>query len=202
MSKFIEYYLEFKKEMNVKNIQNVIKTAKQHIDLKKNKDIKDLIEKIENHKNRYSLDNEISCLIELIVKHDFVASFFAKEAGRQNASEKAQLKFLKERGIILENLPNSKTTGKSIKGVAKTLDFKSIKYPNRYFIAKVCMGNGGSQDGTFNEVRDALKNAILGEGEELYALIDGTRFHETAIKELEKLETTTIKITNCDKYTE
>ena len=199
--KFVDYFIRYKKIMNAENINIVVDLAKKHSLDKKDKNIRDLIIKIENHKNRYSLTNSSEELIALIIEHDFVASFFAKEAGKQNASEKAQLNYLKNKNINLEDLPNSIIKGGyKMEGVAKTLDYRSKKYPNRYFIGKVCMGNGGAQDSVFNEVRDAVKNVILKPNEELYALIDGTRFHADALIELKQYETNKIKITNCDDY--
>lgn len=200
---YIEYFIDFKKRMNVKNIKDVVETAEAYSLDKSNTKINDLKYKIINHIERYSLSNSLEDFMCLIIEHECMASFFAKEAGKQNASEKAQLSFLKQRGITLKDLPNSKKKGKIIKGVEKTLDFTSIKFPNRFFIAKTCMGSGGSQDGTFNEVRDAVRNLYNDpQPEEVYALVDGTRFHKEAVEILKKYETDNIKITNSNIYTE
>lgn len=192
---FKNYFEKIKKDTHQLNILLIQKQIEDN-------DIpEDVIKKVKNQIDRARLTDTVDDFIEEIRTSKILASYICISPGRQNISENLQLKFLKEKEVVIKNLGNNAVR---FDGVECSMDYQSIKYPKRYFIAKVCNGSGGSQSAVVREIERSLshvKNNHL--NNEFYALLDGTRFDVDTMNTLrEEFETDRIKILSVNNYTE
>ena len=192
MSAFNEWFEDLRSKAHNKNTITVQKEAAGKI-------LPDyLIKKINNQIKRALLSVSFEDFCTEITESEVLASYVCKPPSKQNDSEKLQLKFLKEKNVILKNLGNDAVR---FDGVECSMDFQSIKFPKRYFIGKVCIGQGGAQNSTYREVKRSLEFLQDNHIEfEFYALVDGSRFDD--LSELKKFENNRVKVMSCNDYKE
>lgn len=201
---YFSFYNTYLIKENSKNLKAIKQDAKTYIgDPNKEKHLKivrDLIFKVDNHIERYNLNVSRIYVMNSISDSDLVASMFAISATKQSASEKSQLLWMKHKGIDLYNLSTKEFLIKN----AKSADFQSNTFDNRYFIAKVISGHGGAQDNQNDDVLktlNALHNPIYRE-HEFIVLADGDYYTEEKIAELKREAPRNTTITNSDDYLE
>ena len=192
MKKFNEWFNNLRRSAHRLNTLLVQKEAQE------NEVPEYLKKKIDNQIYRAMLPVTFDEFLIEIKDSEILASYICKPPSKQNDSERLQLKFLKEKEIDLKNLGNNAVR---FNGVECSMDFQSKKFPKRYFIAKVCIGRGGAQNGVFREVYRSLE--FLKENHldyEFYALVDGDRFDD--LSELKQFETDRVKVMSVNNYTE
>lgn len=146
-----------------------------------------------------------------ILNNDLIASFFIKEPGRQNITEKAVAnkikKFKKVKDFI--NLPptanlfvedgeitNKRKLNKSIDYTWKTGDKKV------YASQKYTKDSGGSQDNQYKDIVSFLSSAIKSQNKEIvfFAIVDGNYFdNQLKTKLRTKYETSHVKICSLEE---
>ena len=155
-----------------------------------------VLKKVRSHLNRFGLDaEEFDTILSLIIENKLFASMFAKKPNNQNISESTQLSYLKSKGFDVQNLGNDSLR---YKGLDKSIDFI---YNDFNVIAKVCNSRGGHQDNVVLEIEhaiDFLSNNLM--DKKFIFLLDGTRFDDQTIKELNEKSSERIILTNCDKF--
>lgn len=176
----------------MKNFNHVLATAKKQATksnlllVKKDAKIgtKDLIYKLYNYIDKHSLPLTVEELQYKIIEEDLIASFFAKDPGRQNIAEKTQIKYMEDAGLQVTVYPtqgkNAKymKDGKVVTGTKKELNIEiaqksldclvndvhcSLKYTNEA---------GGAQTNQKNDIVNFIKHAKKTKGK-FAAIVDG-----------------------------
>ena len=178
------------------------------------KEQRDLQKKVENHINRYNLDESPLSVIEQITTNDLIASLFAKSPTQQNSSELLQTEYALSRGFVLRKLPaggeNARRLydGNFIYGddcggkASKSIDFEC---DGTFICAKVTNGVGGGQDGVKREILDFLKQANLYNDRHLKSvnftvLADGNYYTERVLDEFKPFLTDSIRVLSSDEF--
>ena len=207
----INYWNEREPELNSNNIKEIQQLAREMLqDIKNNIDSKKetkktakkaLRKRIINWKERSGINKSIEHSLDKISNDEMFASFFAKDAKKQNTQESMQIEILyyllEEGGVLLDKyekpedlkLPSSGknqlslVNGELVKG-QKSKNHKNIdlmiELPNSitvYLTLKYTGNNGGAQDNQKHNARSFLDNR--GENEELFicAGVDGDYYH-------------------------
>jgi len=210
---FIKYYIQGLVEQNQKNILEVKKTALVLLSGSRLKKHDWLLVKIKNQIERYGLKMLVEGVLTNIVNDDYFASMYAKDASKQNASERLQKEFLSRKNIHIKKLSasgndaNRLMNGELIKGddrdgrATKSIDFE---HQGGYIFAKVTSGQGGGQDNQYRDIREFLKEANKYDrkygNRKFIALVDGDYYTTEKLNTLKGFETQNIKITNCDEF--
>jgi hypothetical protein len=223
--KYHKQQIWFKNKNNIDvcvNLASEILSNDSLICKKSRKDVKDLILKIKNYIDRWSLDESLNDILKKISMDRLVASQFAKSAVTQNISEETQLKWLNEvKSLNVEKLPSSgekawrfiKGTGKFIQTnkiedkTSHSCDFK-CKLPtwNDWIFAKVTTTQGGGQNHQRVEMINILTDMKLfidtnpNSNDRFVLLLDGDNYGGMGIDVFKKYETPRILITNSDEY--
>lgn len=231
--KFYELYKIRAREKNKANIEAATVTArncllsaedKKALSSTERKGCGELLKKVNNHIERYSLDlGAEECLKKILEEGGvLLASFFAKNATKQTLSEKVQLEFLGE--DKLENLPSSTAEslrlhkGEIIQGTKKkapTDATKSVDFRDRRMGALVCAKvtttTGGGQDNQCEDVQKFVREAVKVHRKDktappFVALLDGDYYTKEILKETEDIIPKKYKdkiiVCNSDNYFE
>jgi hypothetical protein len=195
------------------NIEKIKKIARKENLAKLRQQInqKWVSEKIINHLERNPhLNLSINDVKSLIIKDDLIASFFAKEPGRQNISEKHILSSLKQ----IEGIDNFKDADKlknhyivnntlfifnSDNEKPKDLPVKSLDFHFTYK-GKIVVGTqkytqeaGGAQDNQYRDVQAFLNNTLnMPENYIIIALLDGEYYTADKIQVLKDINSKAI----------
>ena len=212
--KFIVYYKQGLIKQNQKNILEVKKTASILLNGNRLKKHDWLLVKIKNQIERYGLKMSVEGVLSNIVNDDYFASMYAKDASKQNMSEKLQKKYLDIRNITIEKLNaagkdairlmgGELITGNDRGGKAtKSMDFKGEN--GEFIFAKVTSGQGGAQDNQYRDVREFLKEAKEYDrkygDKKFVALVDGDYYTDKKLNTLIYFQTQNIRITNSDEF--
>ena len=212
--KFIVYYNQGLVKQNQKNITEVKKTASILLNGNCLKKHDWLLVKIKNQIERYGLKMSVKEVLNHIVDDDYFASMYAKDASKQNMSEKLQKKYLGNKNITIKKLnaagrgairlmDGELITGNDRGGKAtKSMDFEGEN--GEYIFAKVTSGQGGGQDNQYRDVREFLKEAKEYDrkhgDKKFVALVDGDYYTTEKLNTLNVFQTRNIRITNCDEF--
>lgn len=168
-----------------------------------------VIDKILSHLDRHPhLQMSVSEVQTAILNDDLTASFFIKDPGRQNITEKIASTFLGKIAILKELqylgsssnlfLLNGEITQNRIAGV-KSLDFSwKLANKNCYATQKYTLGSGGAQDNQFHDVLTSVREANSINDSNLYffAIVDGDYYTNEKISILQN-EATNSQIIIC-----
>lgn len=160
---FTEYVEAEKKKIRLENISQ----------LRKEIDSSWVKEKIDNHilsfSNIFSKDE----IKTSILNNDIVASFFIKDPGRQNISEKLALEILQ-----VEKLPSQgkncirfNDEGKIVSIASNNTKSADFIWKDYYVTQKYTDSMGGAQDNQRNDVIDFLKRGSI--QHKVAAIVDG-----------------------------
>ena len=212
--KFKAYYKQGLVEQNQKNILEVKTTASILLNDNGLKKHDWLLVKIKNQIERYELKMSVKKVLNHIVDDDYFASMYAKDASKQNMSEKLQKKYLGNKNITIKKLnaagrgairlmDGELITGNDRGGKAtKSMDFEGEN--GEYIFAKVTSGQGGGQDNQYRDVREFLKEAKEYDrkhgDKKFVALVDGDYYTTEKLNTLNVFQTRNIRITNCDEF--
>lgn len=221
---FMDFYLSRNKNKSKDvNIPEVQDSAKELLENPKNKKLKWLKEKVENHISRHNFNEDFSPndFYQKIIDDVVVASCFAKPVVKQNQSEKLQSEYLKQRGIKVKKLPaTGKKSYRFIVGTGKfgqykkdedrtthSMDFfcKGKKYHD-YIMAKVTTTKGGAQNQQRHEMINIIKDMELyveknpNTNLRFVLLLDGDNYEKESFEVFKKHDSERIYITNSDQY--
>ncbi len=189
---------------------------------------RDLIKKIDNHIERVYYESNITRekILNWLSKlfddeiYEFASQQFVKDATKQTASEKAQMKCMEDNGFKLIKLPASGKnslrfdekssiliTTKTEGVTSRSFDYKR-EYDGfiEYFTGKVTFGQGGSQNGMKEEVVNFLKRAkkFLEQNSDsnfvFTALVDGDALTEDDLLSYQEYTSDRVRLVNCDNY--
>jgi len=228
---FTTIYNETLKELTQNNRIEIRKLAKSILQKQtsyedRTKKEYDLLLKIQNWINRSFFEFEVTIqeILELCVNEDKQSQItyqqFVKDAIRQSASEKAQLKAITEQGFDIRKL---RASGKeSLRFTLNNQSFTSVKIKGEtshsfdylithethqeYCMGKVTFSQGGHQDTVKDEIIDFLKRANQyiqhnpNSNYKFTALIDGDSLLDKDIKIMKKYTNDRVRLMNCDNY--
>jgi hypothetical protein len=187
-----------------------------------------LINKTKNHIERSHYTSNVTPEMLLVYcsklyedpKFEILSQQFVKDATKQSASEKAQLKCMEENGFKMVKMSASgknslRFDGKNeylipykIEGVtSRSFDY-SLKYSGitEFFLGKVVEGQGGHQNQVKSEIVNFLirSNSYLVNNSEsnliFTALVDGGSLRKKDINEYKKYTSKKVRLMSCDNY--
>ena len=229
---FDTVYKEIKKNLtrgNRRELQRLaVSLKKKGISGKLIKGERELLKKIDNHleRNHYESNIDREMIIDWLSRlnegpiYEFSAQQFVKDALKQSASEKAQMKCMEENGHPMSKMSasgkNSLRFDKESKSLIPTktegVTSRSFDYKREYngfvefFTGKVTYGQGGAQNGVKEEIVNFLKRAkkFLGENPDsnyvFTALVDGDAFTESDLLSYQQYTSDRIRLVSCDNY--
>ncbi len=229
---FNTIYNKIKETLTKKNRRELNRTAitilKKGINEKLTKNERELLKKIDNHLERSHY--EMIVTRELIldkcskifenVDYQIACQEFLKCVIKQNASEKAQMEYMKERGFEMLKLAANGKNSLRFDEDSKTLiptktegvTSRSFDYERQYhgFIeyltGKVTFGQGGSQNGMKDEIVNFLKRAksFLQQNTDsnyvFTALVDGDSLTESDLSSYTQFTSEKVRLMSCDNY--
>lgn len=205
-----------------------ISILKKGVGSKLTNDERDLIKKIDNHIERVYYESNITRekILNWLSKlfddeiYEFASQQFVKDATKQTASEKAQMKCMEDNGFKLIKLAASGKnslrfdeksliliTTKTEGVTSRSFDYKR-EYDGfiEYFTGKVTFGQGGSQNGMKEEVINFLKRAKkfleqnIDSNFVFTALVDGDALTEDDLLSYQEYTSDRVRLVNCDNY--
>ena len=205
-----------------------ISLKKKGISGKLTQDEREFLKKIDNHIERVHYDSNITRedIIEWVSKldeggiYEWGSQQFVKDALKQSASEKAQIKCMEEKGFPMSKMSasgkNSLRFDEKSKNLVLTktegITSRSFDYKREYndfveiFTGKVTYGQGGAQNGMKTEIVDFLKRAqkFLEQNPDcnfvFTALVDGDSLTDKEREEYRKYTSNKVRLMNCDTY--
>lgn len=232
---FIDIYRQVHKDLSRNNRREVVRLSVSILSKFENqkkftKTESDLIKKIDNFiiRSHYEDDmvptrNEILdwCSKSYESKlHMTAAQNFVMDATKQSASEKAQLKFMEQRGFPMEKMSSSGTNSLRFGNNSNSLvvvkiegeTSRSFDYMRKYvditeyFFGKVCFSQGGHQNSVKSELVNFLKSANdylknnLNSNLVFTALVDGDSLTQENLNEYQKYTSKNVRLMNSDSY--
>lgn len=230
---FNTVYNEIKKNLTRGNRRELHRLAvslkKKGISGKLTKGERELLKKIDNHleRNHYESNIDREMIIDWVSRlnegpiYEFSAQQFVKDALKQSASEKAQMKCMEENGFPMSKMSasgkNSLRFDKESKSLIPTktegVTSRSFDYKREYngfvefFTGKVTYGQGGAQNGVKEEIVNFLKRAkkFLEKNTDsnfvFTALVDGDAFTESDLLSYQQYTSDRIRLMSSDNYT-
>jgi len=229
---FNTIYKEIKQNLtrgNRRELQRLaVSLKKKGISGKLTRDERDFLKKIDNHIERSHYDSNITRedIIEWVSKlneggiYEWGSQQFVKDALKQSASEKAQIKCMEEKGFEMsklaasgknslrfdeksKNLIPTKTEGVT----SRSFDYKR-EYNNHieFLTGKVTFGQGGAQNGMKDEIVNFLKRAksyLQQNPDSNYvftALVDGDSLTESDLSSYKQFTSNRVRLMSCDTY--
>lgn len=205
-----------------------ISIQKKGIDSKLTSSERELLKKIDNHIKRSYYESDITRekILQWLSKlfedeiYEFLSQQFVKDATKQTASEKAQMKCMKEKGFEMLKLPasgkNSLRFDEKSKNLIPTktegVTSRSFDYKREYdgyiefLTGKVTFGQGGAQNGMKDEIVNFLKRAksyLQQNPNSNYvftALVDGDSLTENDLLSYKQFTSEKIRLMSCDNY--
>jgi hypothetical protein len=230
---FNTVYTEIKKNLTRGNRRELHRLAvslkKKGISGKLTKDERELLKKIDNHieRNHYESNIDREMIIDWLSRlnespiYEFAAQQFVKDALKQSASEKAQIKCMEENGHPMNKMSASgkkslrfdKESNSLIPTKTEGVTSRSFDYKREYdgFIeyltGKVSFGQGGGQSNMKDEIVNFLKrsNKFLSQNPNsnfvFTALVDGDALTEKDKENYKTFTSDRVRLMSCDNYT-
>lgn len=230
---FQELYKELFAEWTQRNRQEVKQLVssilkKNELGQKLNKDEESLYYKVQMFLQRACFSQDeideqnltVLGVLKQLSENHIIATYFAKDAAKQNISEAAQKKHMSLKGFEIEKLsasgqnslrfgPQNETiVPKKVEGLtSRSFDFvRQYGETVEYFLGKVCWGQGGHQNSVKDEIVKFLKSAnqyLVNNPDSnmvFTALVDGDAVTQENVEEYRKYTSSRVRFFNSDDY--